>query len=85
VTAGADGKPVGRRVIRTKPNVNYEAGDRTGRLPELIDLDFGKFVEAFASPHAALQPAPSAPAVTPAAPPPAAVPPKPRVPAAGAR
>ena len=37
-----------RRVIRTKPNQFYEAGDRTGRLPELLDLDFGQFTEAFA-------------------------------------
>ena len=47
VTAGADGGMVGRRVMRTKPHVNYEAGDRTGRLPEVIDLDFAKFLEAF--------------------------------------
>ena len=47
VTVGADGKPNARRVIRTKPNVHYEAGDRTGRLPETIDLDFKKFVEAY--------------------------------------
>jgi len=47
VTTGADGKQVARRVIRTKPNVHYEAGDRTGRLPEVIDLDFKKFVEAY--------------------------------------
>lgn len=50
VTQGADGKPAHRRVIRTKPNVNYEAGDRTGRLPEIIDLDFAKFLQAFAGP-----------------------------------
>ena len=36
-----------RRVVRTKPNVNYEAGDRTGRLPEVIDLDYDKFTAAF--------------------------------------
>ncbi len=36
-----------RRVIRTKPSLYYEAGDRTGRLPETIDLDFRKFLEAF--------------------------------------
>ena len=47
MTAGPDGSVAGRRVMRTKPHVNYEAGDRTGRLPEVIDLDFGKFVEAF--------------------------------------
>lgn len=47
IVTGADGKPVQKRVLRTKPNVNYEAGDRTGRLPEVIDLDFSKFIEAF--------------------------------------
>jgi hypothetical protein len=47
VTKDADGKPAHRRVIRTKPNVNYEAGDRTGRLPEVIELDFARFLQAF--------------------------------------
>lgn len=71
-TTGADGKPAHRRVIRTKPNTNYEAGDRTGRLPEVIDLDFAKFVAAFAQGPAqpaaqlAASPAP-APASAPAA------------------
>lgn len=46
-TAGPDGKMVTRRVMRTKPSLNYEAGDRTGRLPEVIDLDYTKFIEAF--------------------------------------
>jgi hypothetical protein len=46
-TKGEDGKPVQRRILRTKPHVNYEAGDRTGQLPEIIDLDFAKFVQAF--------------------------------------
>jgi hypothetical protein len=36
-----------RRVMRTKPTEAYEAGDRTGRLPDVIDLDYAKFVEAF--------------------------------------
>jgi len=44
---GSDGKPAYRRVIRTKPHPNYEAGDRTGRLPEVIDLDYSRFIEAF--------------------------------------
>lgn len=71
LTAGADGKPVQKRVLRTKPNVNYEAGDRTGRLPEVIDLDFAKFVAAFAQGSTA--PAPASPAPS-AAPAPAAAP-----------
>lgn len=80
LVTGADGKPAQKRVLRTKPNVNYEAGDRTGRLPEAIDLDFSKFIEAFTKcvtapeePAAAKAPAaensapvPTTPAPTPA-------------------
>lgn len=44
---GPDNKVVGRRVMRTKPSIYYEAGDRTGRLPEVIDLDYAGFVEAY--------------------------------------
>ncbi len=44
------------RVIRTKPSKYYEAGDRTGRLPETLDLNFGKFYEAFDAAAAALKP-----------------------------
>lgn len=44
---GPDGVPVARRVMRTKPSKDYEAGDRTGRLPEVIDLNYTKFIEAF--------------------------------------
>ena len=47
----ADGKPIFRRVIRTKPHPDYDAGDRTGRLPETIDLDFAKFEAAFDRPE----------------------------------
>jgi hypothetical protein len=36
-------------VIRTKPNPAYEAGDRTGRLPEVFPLDFDAFGKAFAT------------------------------------
>ncbi|HPT27128.1 MAG TPA: ATP-binding protein [Bryobacteraceae bacterium] len=42
-----DGAPRMRRVIRTKPSLYYEAGDRTGRLPEVLDLDFASFRNAF--------------------------------------
>ena len=42
---GEKGEQSMRRVIRTKPSLYYEAGDRTGRLPETLDLDFGKFKE----------------------------------------
>jgi hypothetical protein len=47
-TTGADGKPAYRRVLRTKPSIAYEAGDRTGRLPEVLDLNFAAFAAAFA-------------------------------------
>ena len=35
------------RVLRTKPSPNYEAGDRTGRLPETIPFKYRAFQEAF--------------------------------------
>jgi hypothetical protein len=35
------------RVLRTKPHPTYEAGDRTGRLPELLPLDYAAFSAAF--------------------------------------
>ncbi len=38
------------RVVRSKPHPTYEAGDRTGRLPELLPLDYEQFVKAFNSP-----------------------------------
>jgi hypothetical protein len=67
-TTDADGKPAYRRVLRTKPSTLYDAGDRTGRLPEVIDLDFAAFVTAFAQgvPRAAAA-ATTAPASSPAA------------------
>lgn len=36
-----------RRVIRTKPTSTYDAGDRTGRLPPVIELNYDKFMGAF--------------------------------------
>jgi len=44
---GANGKPAPRRVLRTKPGAHYEAGDRTGRLPETIELNYAAFVAAY--------------------------------------
>jgi hypothetical protein len=38
------------RIIRTKPHPTYEAGDRTGRLPEVMPLDFAAFASHFATP-----------------------------------
>ena len=68
-TPGADGKVSVRRVMRTKPSAAYEAGDRTGRLPEVIDLDYPAFLGAFAggAPRPAA-PAASAPLGAPANP-----------------
>jgi hypothetical protein len=41
-----DGRAVVQRVIRTKPNPRYEAGDRTGRLPGTLELDYQRFQDA---------------------------------------
>ena len=41
------GKILVERIIRTKPHPSYEAGDRTGRLPEILPLDYDAFVKAF--------------------------------------
>jgi hypothetical protein len=75
VATGATGKPVHRRVLRTKPSTAYEAGDRTGRLPDVIDCSYAAFAAAFHStaststgPDAA-QPAPAAIATAAASPP----------------
>jgi hypothetical protein len=37
----------GNRVIRTKPDADFEAGDRTGRLPSTIPLDYEAFIAAY--------------------------------------
>jgi len=52
VSSDENGKQVVRRVMRTKPSLYYEAGDRTGRLPETIDLNYKAFLEAFNKPIA---------------------------------
>ena len=44
-----DGTMTVERVIRTKPSPAYEAGDRTGRLPEMLPLDFDAFLKAFST------------------------------------
>ena len=43
----ADGNVTIDRVMRTKPHPTYEAGDRTGRLPEVLPLDYDAFQQAF--------------------------------------
>lgn len=50
-STNTEGKTVYRRVMRTKPSPHYDAGDRTGRLPEMIDLDFHAFAKAFHAPR----------------------------------
>jgi len=50
VSTDESGKSAYRRVMRTKPNLYYEAGDRTGRLPETIDMNFQVFLETFRRP-----------------------------------
>ncbi|MFH1682038.1 MAG: ATP-binding protein [Candidatus Eisenbacteria bacterium] len=47
VQRDAEGNPLYRRVMRTKPSIHYEAGDRTGRLPDTIPLDYGIFLTTF--------------------------------------
>jgi hypothetical protein len=60
VSTDGSGKTTVRRVMRTKPSLHYEAGDRTGRLPETIELNFQAFLRAFNKPLSeAPQPTPS--------------------------
>lgn len=66
VTTDDAGKQQVRRVIRTKPNASYDAGDRTGRLPEVLDLDYQAFVRAFQEGKEVLKPHVSVPASKPA-------------------
>ncbi len=47
LTQRPGGNIVVERVLRTKPHPTYEAGDRTGRLPELLPLDYSAFNAAF--------------------------------------
>ena len=57
--SGPDGKQSIRRIMRTQPHPSFEAGDRTGRLPAVIDLDYDAFVRAFTgktNPDAKAQP-----------------------------
>jgi hypothetical protein len=64
VSTGENGEQCVRRVIRTKPSLYYEAGDRTGRLPETLDLDFKTFLTEFSDTSAPVKPASSKPAAT---------------------
>jgi hypothetical protein len=40
-----DGRVVERRVVHTKASENYEAGDRTGKLPETMVFAYASFIE----------------------------------------
>ena len=42
-----NGKSTFKRVLYTKPSKYFEAGDRTGMLPSIIDLNYAKFSEAY--------------------------------------
>lgn len=42
-----NGDSIQRRVIRTKPSREYEAGDRSGKLRETIEMDYDKFLIAY--------------------------------------
>jgi len=44
VTADKDNP---QRILKTKPSVAYDAGDRTGRLPDTLPLDYAAFYAAF--------------------------------------
>jgi hypothetical protein len=45
----ASGNVAIERMLRTKPHPTYEAGDRTGRLPDMLPLDYDAFAKAFTS------------------------------------
>ena len=46
VSDGSDGSRL-QRVMHTKPSPDFDAGDRTGRLPAILPLDYTVFTEAF--------------------------------------
>ena len=43
----ADVEPDGTRVLRTKPSTKWVAGDRTGKLPETLPLNYDALSSAF--------------------------------------
>ena len=43
----SDGSYAYRRIMHTKPTPNHDAGDRTGRLPDQLPLDYAAFLDAF--------------------------------------
>ena len=57
VEQAEDGTRKYLRVVRTKPSPNYDAGDRFGCLPEVMDLNFQAFAKAFETPKPNTTPA----------------------------
>lgn len=47
VVKNPDGSETLHRIWRTKPHPNYDAGDRTGRLPDPLPMDFPVFKREF--------------------------------------
>ena len=45
--AKVDGELKTVRVINTKPSMSFDAGDRSGKLPAKLPLDFNKFIAYF--------------------------------------
>ncbi len=45
LSTDSDGVVTSRRVFRTKPSTDYDAGDRTCKLPETMLMDYNLFVE----------------------------------------
>jgi len=42
----AEGETTYRRVLRARPNKHFEAGDRTGKLPAVLPMDYAAFAAA---------------------------------------
>lgn len=59
----ADGTAKRQHMLCTKPHTDFDAGDRTGRLPDMLPLDWQAFANAINPPAAAT----AAPAPAPAA------------------
>lgn len=49
VAKDKNGEPIETRVIKSTPSQFYDSGDRTGRLPETLPLDYKALVKAFNS------------------------------------
>ncbi len=47
VTKGGEKDATEHRIIRTKSAKHYDAGDRTGKLPPVLDLSYNAFTGAF--------------------------------------